>query len=165
MNSKEDLSWNHSVIGGTFDHIHAGHLLMLATASQSTLDTFHVGIAADELLKNKKFAEQLDSIEIRMERVRKIMNEQNPKLNLNIFQIRDPYGPTLESDELQMIIVSEETKSFTEEKINKVRKENGKEELYIVCVPLLNPPDEFAAEGTKLSSTQLRKLDAENENK
>jgi phosphopantetheine adenylyltransferase len=57
-------------VGGTFDHLHAGHkLLLTATAlllqPASNAATAHrrliVGITGDELLKNKKFAEYLGS--------------------------------------------------------------------------------------------------------
>ncbi|OBT43281.1 hypothetical protein VE00_06944 [Pseudogymnoascus sp. WSF 3629] len=61
-------------VGGTFDHLHAGHkLLLTATAlmlqppSPGTSQQPHqhrrliIGITGDELLKNKKYAEQLES--------------------------------------------------------------------------------------------------------
>jgi phosphopantetheine adenylyltransferase len=56
-------------VGGTFDHLHAGHkLLLTATAlmlqpssTEAPLDRrLIVGITGDELLKNKKYAEQLE---------------------------------------------------------------------------------------------------------
>ncbi|OBT86624.1 hypothetical protein VE02_04434 [Pseudogymnoascus sp. 03VT05] len=59
-------------VGGTFDHLHAGHkLLLTATAlmlqppSANSQPQHHrrliIGITGDELLKNKKYAEQLES--------------------------------------------------------------------------------------------------------
>jgi phosphopantetheine adenylyltransferase len=57
-------------VGGTFDHLHAGHkLLLTATAlllqPGSAVETAHrrliVGITGDQLLKNKKYAEYLGS--------------------------------------------------------------------------------------------------------
>jgi phosphopantetheine adenylyltransferase len=70
---RQPTSYNtHNVVavGGTFDHLHAGHkLLLTATAlllqPASNAATAHrrliVGITGDELLKNKKFAEYLGS--------------------------------------------------------------------------------------------------------
>ncbi|KAH8594734.1 pantetheine-phosphate adenylyltransferase family protein-like protein [Bisporella sp. PMI_857] len=70
----------HSVVavGGTFDHIHAGHKLLL-TATALLLQPTHqdspeprrliVGITGDELLKGKKYAEYLNSWKQRQEDV------------------------------------------------------------------------------------------------
>lgn len=75
-----DSSKTHFVVavGGTFDHLHAGHkLLLTATALmlQPTLGAERqdrrliIGITGDELLKNKKYAEQLESWKQREEGV------------------------------------------------------------------------------------------------
>ncbi|KLJ10396.1 hypothetical protein EMPG_14225 [Blastomyces silverae] len=58
-------------VGGTFDHLHAGHkLLLTATAlaidavppgSKPVQRTITIGITGDELLVNKKYAEYLES--------------------------------------------------------------------------------------------------------
>jgi phosphopantetheine adenylyltransferase len=74
----------HSVVavGGTFDHLHTGHkLLLTATAlmlqpgTRSATETGRmiVGITGDELLKNKKYAEHLLSWERREEEVIEFM--------------------------------------------------------------------------------------------
>lgn len=65
-------------VGGTFDHLHAGHkLLLTATAlllqpSTSSLDVERrlvIGITGDQLLQNKKYAEYLQSWKQRQENV------------------------------------------------------------------------------------------------
>ena len=66
-------------VGGTFDHLHAGHKLLL-TATALVLQPWSkspdkversltVGITGDELLKGKKFAEILESWEQRQQNV------------------------------------------------------------------------------------------------
>jgi phosphopantetheine adenylyltransferase len=73
-----DSTYNVVVVGGTFDHLHAGHkLLLTATALllqparifSVTPRRLIVGITGDELLKNKKYAEYLSSWTQRQEDV------------------------------------------------------------------------------------------------
>lgn len=70
----------HSIVavGGTFDHIHAGHKLLLTATALLLQPTIVpsapdrrliVGITGDELLKNKKYAEYLNSWKKRQEDV------------------------------------------------------------------------------------------------
>ncbi|CZT09669.1 hypothetical protein WAI453_004667 [Rhynchosporium graminicola] len=65
-------------VGGTFDHLHAGHKLLLtatalllqpSTAASPAKSRLVVGITGDELLKNKKYAEYLNSWKQRQEDV------------------------------------------------------------------------------------------------
>jgi phosphopantetheine adenylyltransferase len=65
-------------VGGTFDHLHIGHKLLLTMfafvlgrrqASESTPSTLTVGITGDALLVNKKYAEHLESWKSRQESV------------------------------------------------------------------------------------------------
>ncbi|KAL2061332.1 hypothetical protein VTL71DRAFT_7605 [Oculimacula yallundae] len=65
-------------VGGTFDHLHAGHKLLLtatalllqpSTTTSPVQRRLIVGITGDELLKNKKYAEYLNSWKQRQEDV------------------------------------------------------------------------------------------------
>ncbi|KAH6878196.1 pantetheine-phosphate adenylyltransferase family protein [Alternaria rosae] len=71
---KTDTSTNHLsvAVGGTFDHLHIGHKLLLTmfafmlgrrqpSTSDATPSVLTVGITGDALLVNKKFAEHLES--------------------------------------------------------------------------------------------------------
>ncbi len=68
---------HHSVaVGGTFDHLHAGHKLLLSMTAL-VLDPepsagwcIAVGITGDELLKNKQYREGLEDFEQRLSAVR-----------------------------------------------------------------------------------------------
>jgi phosphopantetheine adenylyltransferase len=66
------------IVGGTFDHLHAGHKLLLtatalllqpASISSVARRRLIVGITGDELLRNKKYAEYLSSWTKRQEDV------------------------------------------------------------------------------------------------
>ena len=67
-------------VGGTFDHLHAGHKLLLSmtalqvqnsTSSSANGEPFlTVGITGDELLKNKKFRESIEDWDQRQNSVR-----------------------------------------------------------------------------------------------
>jgi phosphopantetheine adenylyltransferase len=63
-------------VGGTFDHLHIGHKLLLTMfafvlgrrhASEQTTSTLTVGITGDALLTNKKYADHLESWKRRQE--------------------------------------------------------------------------------------------------
>ncbi|KZF26188.1 hypothetical protein L228DRAFT_7228 [Xylona heveae TC161] len=67
-----------AAVGGTFDHLHAGHKLLLTMTafllepdaqSHSMPRRLIVGITGEELLKNKKYAEFLEGWETRQQRV------------------------------------------------------------------------------------------------
>lgn len=71
----QSASYDTVCLGGTFDHLHPGHKLLLAAAAlllkvplESDADNdgqkrcrYIIGVTGDALLKNKKFAEQMQS--------------------------------------------------------------------------------------------------------
>lgn len=46
-------------LGGTFDHMHLGHKLLLTHALMCAKDRILVGVTCDGLLKKKAYAEHL----------------------------------------------------------------------------------------------------------
>ena len=93
--AKKRLGRNHYsvAVGGTFDHLHAGHMLLL-TATALVLEPWSqdvtnakriltVGITGDALLTNKKYAEVLESWEERQQTVidflSALLDFQNPQ--------------------------------------------------------------------------------------
>lgn len=93
----------HVAVGGTFDHIHLGHKLLL-TMTAFALDHQHgdhvltIGITGDELLKNKKYAAQLESWHARQASVHRFLdalldfNSPGSAEQPTVHQINDP-GP------------------------------------------------------------------------
>ncbi len=51
-------------LGGTFDHLHEGHKLLLKTAL-SISEKVEIGLTSQELLKNKQFFSKLEDYKTR----------------------------------------------------------------------------------------------------
>ncbi|KAF2440329.1 pantetheine-phosphate adenylyltransferase family protein-like protein [Karstenula rhodostoma CBS 690.94] len=174
-------------VGGTFDHMHIGHKLLL-TMFAFVLGRRHshdgqapsvltVGITGDELLKNKKYAEYLESWHDRQQGVhdfltsviyfgqpddRRIgieeLNEPGPNghavhvtypfgLLIKYVEIWDPFGPTITDDAITALVLSLETRSGGKA-VNSKRAENGWGELEVFEVSVLDASEEECVDET-----------------
>lgn len=123
-------------LGGTFDGIHAGHKLLFAEATKICSKRLVVGVTDDQMIKRKKLWELIMPVEQRIKNVRECLQEMNPNLTYQIVPISDLYGPTITDEELECIVVSEETVKGAN-KINAARVAKGWPELKVHSVNLL----------------------------
>ncbi|KAI9769698.1 MAG: hypothetical protein M1840_003935 [Geoglossum simile] len=160
-------------LGGTFDHLHAGHKLLLTMATlllqppgpSGQQRRMVIGITQDELLKNKRYADFLESWDARQQSVSNFLlalldystQGANPPVtsrvsrpepngevvytNLGQFQIEcvaisDPFGPTITDKSISALIVSGETRKGGQA-INERRKELGWPPLEVFEVDVL----------------------------
>lgn len=56
-------------VGGTFDHLHVGHQVLLLCTALSASRLVHIGITGQALLAKKKSREILEPWQIRMQHV------------------------------------------------------------------------------------------------
>ncbi|QOU18990.1 hypothetical protein BRETT_004211 [Brettanomyces bruxellensis] len=124
-------------VGGTFDHLHDGHKILLSASSFIARDILIVGVTGEKLLVHKKYAEFLQSYNYRVEQVRKFL-----KL-INYEQL-----------------VSQETISGGKY-VNNVRKQKGFKELEIVEVQVIGGGTAQNNFKQKLSSTELRRRESQ----
>ena len=183
--SEQGLIHTSVAVGGTFDHLHVGHKLLLSmTALVLNNDGtggkerhLIIGITGDELLKKKRFAEELEAWEVRQSRVqefllaflfffstdnvladssditgidrkgREIRNQLKSGVNISYVEIFDPFGPTVTDPTVSALVISGETRSGGKA-VNDKRSEKGWQPLEIFEVEVLDPTQDANREST-----------------
>ncbi|KAI1857549.1 uncharacterized protein JN550_013182 [Neoarthrinium moseri] len=164
-------------LGGTFDHLHPGHKLLLTAAilllkvptdGSSKPCQFVIGITGDELLKNKKYAEFVQSWDDRALYVIEFLSSmlqlhrggwkdgRGPKIerkdqqitalfrddtiSIQCVCIQDAYGPTITTEAMDALVVSGETRSGGAA-VNDKRKALGWHPMEVFEVDVLDAHD------------------------
>jgi phosphopantetheine adenylyltransferase len=169
-------------VGGTFDHLHIGHKLLLtmfafvlgrksSSATDHEPSSLTIGITGDALLKNKKFAEHLESWQLRQQAVhgfissliyfgqpndQRIHTEEKSEpgpnghavhvtypsgLIIKYVEIWDPFGPTITDESISALVISLETRSGGTA-VNNKRAEKGWDPLEVFEVAVLDASEE-----------------------
>jgi pantetheine-phosphate adenylyltransferase len=136
-------------LGGTFDHLHEGHHLLLTTALK-VANRVLIGLATDSLLQSKADAEYLQSYDERMQGILDFVATFADPERVSFVPLDDPFGPAVTSAEMEVLVMSAETLPNAE-KINEMREERGLPPVILVVIPIIK-----SADGSKLSSTDFR---------
>ncbi|KAL2676605.1 hypothetical protein Neosp_010369 [[Neocosmospora] mangrovei] len=187
-------------LGGTFDHLHPGHKLLLHASAlllaipdkkSTETCTLIIGISSDELLAKKKYAEELQSWDSRVQTVLSFLSTlleydtaapqpqttskpgelvaslRDGRILVRCIILRDPFGPPIHEEAADVIVVSAETRSGGKA-INDRRAEKGWKPLEVFEIDVLDATE--VGEGdvsktedfaAKISSTTIRQQRAE----
>ncbi|KAF8914884.1 hypothetical protein CPB85DRAFT_465632 [Mucidula mucida] len=157
----ERISYPVVALGGTFDHLHAGHKILLSMALWITSQRIIIGVTDDVLLEKKAYKDELQDIMTRTSQVRKFLSLFRPGLQYDVVPINDVYGPTGWDPNIQALVVSHETLSGARS-IATHRESHGLPPLKTFIIDVisasskLDPANEEMLNHAKMSSTCIR---------
>ncbi|PWN28509.1 WD40 repeat-like protein [Jaminaea rosea] len=117
-------------LGGTFDHLHCGHKILLSLSALIATELLIVGITGDSMLAKKTHPELVESIQERRAAVRQFLQTftstmpRKRRMRYNLAALKDVAGPAGTEVELQAMLLTEETVSGGDY-IDNARKERG----------------------------------------
>lgn len=147
-----------AALGGTFDHIHDGHKILISVAAFLAQRKLIIGITGQALLKNKKYAECLEAFPERMNRTLLFLQRVlDPSVRFDVYEINDVCGPTGFVPDIDCLIVSEES-SKGGVFVNDYRKKQGYSSLEIFTIKVVGEEgsNEKNSWKGKMSSTDIR---------
>jgi len=142
-------------LGGTFDRIHIGHEKLLKIAFEVGEEVI-IGLTSDTKAKKGRGNEKLSSFKNRYTNLETFLTKKFDN-NFSIVKLDDDWGPGALDEDLDAIIVSEETEKVASE-LNKKRALKGLNPLDIVTVSLI-----LDKKGEKISSTRIRNSEIDRE--
>uniref|UniRef100_A0A5S6Q8E5 CTP_transf_like domain-containing protein n=1 Tax=Trichuris muris TaxID=70415 RepID=A0A5S6Q8E5_TRIMR len=146
--------YKHVALGGTFDHLHIGHELLL-TCSVLAGSELTVGIICGEMLKRKFLYQLTECLEDRIENVSRFIRDIAVNLPFTCVAINNAFGPTITDTTMDCLIVSDETAEGGR-LVNVKRMEKGLPEMKLMSVKLLSGEQRDVGSEVKISSTKKR---------
>lgn len=162
-NSRKIQQFNVAAVGGTFDHIHDGHKILLSVALFLAGKKLIVGVTGAAMLVKKKFAEVLESYSVRQQSVVSFLTlvSIDDSVLYEIYEINDICGPTGFVRDIDALVVSYESIKGGEF-VNNYRKERGFLTLDVSVIKVIGE-DEVSSDNNwagKLSSTDIREKES-----
>jgi pantetheine-phosphate adenylyltransferase len=153
-----DYKFKYAIVGGTFDRFHLGHRALLSAAFEQS-EQVTIGIATNELFKDKSFSQLIEDYKSREHAVSVFLVKNGLTKRAKIIPIHDIYGNSLDSENIDAIFVTEKTKPNAE-KINEEREKKRFKKLEIITVPFVRGDDDMI-----ISSERIRKGEIDREGK
>lgn len=142
-------------MGGTFDIIHRGHLTLLSTAFEIS-EKVIIGLTSDEFVQ-KKGKNPIHKYDERLKNLTSIIFKKFPNSYFEISQLNNDFGPAVLQNEVQALVVSDETKNQGDI-LNKLRSERNLSPVDVIVVPM-----SLAKDGERISTTRIKNSEIDSE--
>ena len=154
---KGDSSLKYKTVatGGTFDHVHKGHVALL-TRSFEVGERVVIGVTSDAFAKREGKSPDQGYVE-RVAALESLIHRRFPTRKFLIAKLEDYFGPGIASPDIQAIVVSKETAKRVPI-ANTLRKSKGFLPLDVVVVDYV-----LADDSKPISSTRIRRGEIDTE--
>lgn len=142
------LKFSLIAMGGTFDIIHHGHIILLKTAFEISNKVI-IGLTSDEFVQ-KKGKTPTHKYDERLKNLTSTIFKKFPNTYFEICQLNNDFGPAVFEKEVQALVVSDETKNQGNI-LNKLRTERNLSPVEIIVVPMT-----LAKDGKRISTTRIK---------
>ena len=142
-------------MGGTFDIIHRGHLTLLSTAFEIS-EKVIIGLTSDEFVQ-KKGKNPIHKYDERLKNLTSIIFKKFPNSYFEISQLNNDFGPAVLQEEVQALVVSDETKNQGDI-LNQLRTERNLSPVEVIVVPM-----SLAKDGERISTTRIKNSEIDSE--
>ena len=149
------LKFSLIAMGGTFDIIHRGHLTLLSTAFEIS-EKVIIGLTSDEFVQ-KKGKNPIHKYDERLKNLTSIIFKKFPNSYFEISQLNNDFGPAVLQNEVQALVVSDETKNQGDI-LNKLRSERNLSSVEVIVVPM-----SLAKDGERISTTRIKNSEIDSE--
>jgi pantetheine-phosphate adenylyltransferase len=139
-----------AVLGGTFDHLHAGHRSLLATAFRWASEV-GIGITTDEFLRvhPKRFPERIEPYRVRRRRLARFLRGAYGRRRWWLAALDDPWGRSVEPG-ISLLVVSHATRAA----VPAIQAERRRRGLPPIAVRVA--PTAVAEDGQPIASSRIR---------
>ncbi|KAI8924699.1 hypothetical protein BC831DRAFT_402087 [Entophlyctis helioformis] len=131
-------SFEHVALGGTFDHLHAGHKILLSSTAWLATKRIICGIQSPSGLRKKADYAFMEPVADRLATTKAFLHRICRGIVHHVVPIQDDYGPTRDDASIQAIVGSAETAKGCES-VNKVRKEGHLSPLHVFIIDVISP--------------------------
>ncbi|KAI8970037.1 hypothetical protein BDF20DRAFT_804664, partial [Mycotypha africana] len=159
--NNKPCSFKRIAVGGTFDHLHAGHKILLTMTAILAQQSMVVGVTDDCMLLKKKHRELIAPTMDRVHQVKHYLRTiVKRNIQYDVVPIKDPFGPTVTDSTIDALVVSKETLKGGD-LVNNERDMRGLSPLKLRIIDVISTNDASIAQNEdmdilKISSSWIR---------